>query len=86
MMVEMSTKSNIGRYTGYYYTSSMIAQTLTPIAVGFIMAFVNGGLKLLFYYALIMMIIALVVFIQFKENQNAVKQIKKGLSSFDVDD
>jgi MFS family permease len=86
MMVEMSTKSNIGRYTGYYYTSSMVAQTFTPIAVGFIMAFVDGGLKLLFYYSLIMMIIALVVFVQFQENKNAVKQIKKGLSSFDVDD
>ena len=39
MMVEMSTSSEIGKYTGMYYTASMIAQSITPILFGAIIAF-----------------------------------------------
>lgn len=34
MVVEMARGSDIGRYTGYYYTFSMSAQVLTPILSG----------------------------------------------------
>ncbi len=36
MVVEMSRGgSDVGRFTGYYYTASMSAQILTPILSGF---------------------------------------------------
>ena len=31
MVVELATGSDVGRYTGYYYTFSMAAQIVTPI-------------------------------------------------------
>ncbi len=72
MIVEFSNRENIGKFTGYYYTSSMLAQSITPILVGIIMddpfkKFNGGGLKLLFIYATIMMIIAFIVFLLVKE-------------------
>ncbi len=36
MVLEMCEESDIGRFTGYYYTFSMAAQTVTPIAAGFL--------------------------------------------------
>ena len=49
------------------------------------MFFRKEGLNLLFYYSLVMMIIALTVFVLFKENKKVVRQIQKGLEAFDVD-
>jgi maltose/moltooligosaccharide transporter len=49
MIVEMSSGSNIGKYTGYYYTASMAAQIFTPLLSGALMTVF--GLGLLFPYA-----------------------------------
>ena len=49
MIVEMSSGSNIGKYTGYYYTASMAAQIFTPLLSGALMT--AFGLRLLFPYA-----------------------------------
>jgi MFS family permease len=49
MIVEMSSGSNIGKYTGYYYTASMAAQIFTPLLSGALMT--AFGLGLLFPYA-----------------------------------
>ena len=49
MIVEMSSGSNIGKYTGYYYTASMAAQIFTPLLSGALMT--SFGLGLLFPYA-----------------------------------
>jgi maltose/moltooligosaccharide transporter len=49
MIVEMSSGSNIGKYTGYYYTASMAAQIFTPLLSGALMT--AFGLTLLFPYA-----------------------------------
>ena len=86
MMVEMSSSKNIGKYTGLYYTASMIAQSVTPILLGAIIAFVPSiTLKHLFVYAGIMAMIAFILILFFKENKEKVKEIKKGLSAFDQD-
>ena len=86
MMVEMSTSSEIGKYTGLYYTASMIAQSITPILFGGIIAFVPGvSLKYLFLYSTIMAVLALLVLFFFKENKDRVKEIKTGLSALDQD-
>lgn len=37
MVVELCSKDEIGKFTGYYYMSSMSAQTITPILLGFIL-------------------------------------------------
>jgi len=37
MVVELSQGGNVGKYTGFYYTASMAAQTLTPILSGFLL-------------------------------------------------
>jgi maltose/moltooligosaccharide transporter len=37
MVVEMCRGSEVGKFTGYYYTFSMAAQTVTPILAGFLL-------------------------------------------------
>ena len=86
MMVEMSSSGNIGKYTGYYYTASMVAQSATPILLGAIIAFVPSvTLKHLFLYSTLMAVLAFVVILLFKENKTAKKDIKMGLDAFDQD-
>lgn len=41
MVLEMSKGSNVGQYTGYYYTFSMAAQVITPIFSGFLLEYVS---------------------------------------------
>ena len=89
MIVEMSNKTNVGKFTGYYYTASMIAQTATPILVGLIMSFNQAGLKLLYLYSFITMILALLVFIFVVERRdlNKKKEKKSILENLgDIDD
>ena len=97
MIVEYSNPSNIGKYTGYYYMSSMLAQSITPILVGLIMddpfnTFGKIGLKVLFIYASFMMIVALIIFfmvkekITLKERRLKASSKKKALESLgDID-
>ena len=47
MIVEMSKNSNVGKYTGYYYTASMFAQIITPVFSGLIMD-ISGTMRVLF--------------------------------------
>ena len=61
MVVELSKNSDIGKYTGYYYTASMAAQVVTPILSG---AFVDlNGWAILFPYAAVCTAMALVTMI-----------------------
>ena len=39
MIVEMSRGSDIGKYTGYYYTTSMAAQVITPVLSGAVLEY-----------------------------------------------
>ncbi|MCL2540609.1 MAG: MFS transporter [Firmicutes bacterium] len=65
MVVEMSSKKSIGKFTGMYYFFSMLAQSLTPIAVGFLFTAL-GSYAHVFTYALIFMVIAAIVFSFYK--------------------
>ena len=82
MIVEMANKNNVGEFTGKYYTFSMIGQTVTPILVGLIMSFNDSGLRVLYIYSLITMIIAAIIFFFVKEKKVAVKDAKKGFEVF----
>lgn len=55
MVVELSKNSDIGKYTGFYYTASMAAQIATPILSGAIMD-LAGNMYPLFPYATIFVI------------------------------
>jgi len=66
MIVEIANKNNIGKYTGYYYTASMLAQTITPIAVGTLFYFSDIGYSILFPYASVSMIVASILFATIK--------------------
>ena len=58
MVVEMCSGSDVGKYTGFYYTASMAAQTATPMISGFLMA--QLGMTALFPYAAIFVALAFV--------------------------
>ncbi len=89
MIIEMAHKDNVGTYTGYYYIASMVAQTITPVLVGFLVTFTSFGLTILFPYATVAMITALFVFLgvkSFKKDGVTTNQGGKSLlESFDVD-
>ena len=51
MVVEMCKGSEVGKFTGLYYTFSMTAQIMTPIVAGWLLE--NVGYKTLFPYAAI---------------------------------
>lgn len=57
MVVEMSKSSDIGKYTGLYYTFSMSAQILTPIVSGFLLE--NVSYRTLFPYSVVFSLLSL---------------------------
>ena len=83
MVVEMAQGSDTGKYTGYYYTFSMAAQTLTPILSGFLLEHV--GYHTLFPYAAFM-VAASFVTMCFVHHGDSKPAPKKGLEALDVDD
>ena len=83
MVVEMCKGSDIGRFTGLYYTFSMSAQIVTPIAAGWLMNHISY--TTLFPYGAIFMALAFLTMHLVKHGDS--KEItKKGLEAFDVDD
>ena len=56
MVVELSRGGDVGRYTGFYYTASMAAQTVTPYFSGMLMD--KAGMTTLFPYATAFVLLA----------------------------
>lgn len=83
MAVELSSGADVGKYTGYYYTASMAAQTLTPLLSGFLMD--NVADTILFPYAAVFVALAVVTMLFVKHGDNKVVA-KKGLDAFDIED
>lgn len=83
MVLEMCKGSDIGKFTGYYYTFSMSAQIVTPIVAGALMEHI--GYKTLFPYAAVFMVIAFIT-MQFVKHGDSKEGIKQGLEAFDVED
>ena len=57
MVAELSSGSDVGKYTGFYYTASMAAQIITPILSGF---FMDIKMTSLFIYATVFVALAFV--------------------------
>ena len=84
MVVEMCKGSDIGKFTGYYYTFSMAAQVVTPVVAGYLMR--NVSYTALFPYAaaFVAMSFATMLFVKHGDNK---PEAKRGLDAFeDMDD
>ena len=84
MVVEMCKGSDIGKFTGMYYTFSMAAQVFTPILSGFFLEHV--GYWTLFPYAAVFAAIAFFTMTQVKHGDSRLDAPKSGLEAFDVED
>ena len=80
MVVEMAKGSDVGKYTGIYYTASMTAQIITPIFSGFLMDAIN--MRVLFPYSAIFCALAFTTML-FVRHGNA-KDVPTGKSSKEI--
>ena len=85
MVVELSSSKTIGKFTGFYYTASMSAQTVTPILLGLVFN-LTGAWRALPIYAAILTIFSFVVFTSLVKNIKAHKvENAKGLEALGED-
>lgn len=80
MVVEMCKGSDIGKFTGYYYTASMAAQVVTPIVAGTLMRKIDY--RVLFPYAALFVALSFVTML-FVHHGDAKAEAKKGLEAFE---
>ncbi len=83
MVVEMCKGSDVGKFTGYYYTFSMAAQTVTPIVAGTLLNRVSY--KALFPYSTFFVAASFVTMLFVKHGDSKLVT-KKGLEAFDAMD
>lgn len=83
MVVEMSSGSDVGKYTGLYYTFSMSAQIVTPILSGRLLEISYGTL---FPYAIFFTILAIITMLQVKHGDSKPQKKAKMIEHFDVED
>ena len=84
MVVEMCRGSDIGKFTGTYYTFSMAAQVFTPILSGWFLEHV--GYWTLFPYAVCFCAAAFVTMTMVRHGDSKPEIAKSRLEAFDVDD
>ncbi|NLW29271.1 MAG: SLC45 family MFS transporter [Erysipelothrix sp.] len=75
MVLQMSRDSDVGRYTGLYYSFSMAAQIITPILSGFLID--QLGFGILFPYAAFFVAFALVTMSQVKHGDTTIGEFIK---------
>ena len=84
MVVEMCKGSDVGKFTGYYYTASMTAQVVTPVLAGTLMKHISY--QILFPYAAFFVVMSFVTML-FVRHGDSKAEAKKGLDAFeDMDD
>jgi len=83
MVVEMCKGSEVGKFTGLYYTFSMSAQIITPIVAGWLLR--NVSYRALFPYAAIFVFASFLTMGFVRHGDNKVPA-KKGLEAYDVED
>ena len=80
MVVEMCRDSDIGKFTGYYYTASMAAQVVTPVVAGTLMRHIDY--RVLFPYAACFVALSGVTMC-FVRHGDAKAEGKRGLEAFE---
>lgn len=84
MVVEMCKGSDVGKFTGYYYTASMTAQVITPVLAGTLMKHISY--QVLFPYAAFFVSMSFVTML-FVRHGDSKADAKTGLDAFwDMDD
>ncbi|MBQ1272694.1 MAG: MFS transporter, partial [Clostridia bacterium] len=83
MVVEMCTGADVGKYTGYYYTASMAAQSLTPTISGLFMD--NVAMTSLFPYAAIFVALSFVTMLFVKHGDSKPMAKKNMMEQFEED-
>ncbi len=84
MVVSLSKGSDIGKYTGYYYTASMASQIVTPIVSGALLEYV--GYWTLFPYAALFLALSGVTMLFVKHGDVKPIKLESKLEAFDVED
>ena len=80
MVVEMCKGSDIGKFTGNYYTASMAAQVVTPVLAGTLMRQIDY--RVLFPYAALFVALSFVTML-FVRHGDVKAAAKKGLEAFE---
>lgn len=81
MVIEMCKGSDVGKFTGYYYTFSMAAQIVTPIICGALLRYISYDV--FFPYAFVFMGLAFVTMLFVKHGDSKNIEVKKGLEAFE---
>ncbi len=84
MVVEISKSSEVGKFTGYYYTFSMAAQIATPILSGWLLEHV--GYHTLFPYAALMVAASFVTISLTRHGDSRPDKPGSKLEAFDAGD
>lgn len=83
MVVELSKGSDVGKFTGYYYTASMAAQVITPYLSGLLMD--KTSLRSLFPYSAAFTVIAFITML-FVMHGDSKPEAPKGIEAIGADD
>ena len=84
MVVELSRGGDVGRYTGFYYTASMAAQTITPYLSGTLMD--RAGMTTLFPYATAFVLLASITMLFVRHGDSKPMPVKSKLEHFGAGD
>lgn len=84
MVVEMCHLSDVGKFTGYYYTFSMAAQIITPIVAGALIE--NISYNILFLYSTIFVAASFATMLFVKHGDTLTEKKGSLLENFDVED
>ncbi len=79
MVVELSKNSDVGKYTGFYYTASMAAQTITPVLSGI---FLDIKMTTLFPYATIFVVLSFITMLFVRHGDSKPEAVKSKLEAF----
>ncbi len=86
MVVEMSRGSDVGKYTGLYYTFSMAAQITTPLLSGLLIDRLGFGYSVLFPYAVLFSALSFVTMSLVRHGDVKPQKSASVLENFDVED
>lgn len=86
MVVEMSSGSNVGKYTGFYYTFSMAAQIATPLLSGFLIDKLGWGYRVLFPYAVLFSALSFITMCFVRHGDSRPQKRASVLENFDTED
>ena len=84
MVVEMSRSSDVGKYTGLYYSFSMAAQVFTPVFSGMFLGMISY--RTLFPYALVFSLLSLLTMSFVKHGDSKPVKKTSGIENFDIND